>query len=90
MDKSQRHRRLWQLSVSHLQAAKHDCWKEINELPTEQAKRFRYNSKRGIWTEDEIQIKIEKQVSTSCLSQLFSRNEAKCDVVANWRNRRSR
>ena len=61
-DQSLRQKRLWKLSASHIQATKHDCWHQINKLPTEHAKRFRYSPRKGTWTEDEIQLKIEETV----------------------------
>uniref|UniRef100_H2YDU5 Alpha-type protein kinase domain-containing protein n=1 Tax=Ciona savignyi TaxID=51511 RepID=H2YDU5_CIOSA len=60
-NQTQRQKRMWKLSASHITATKRDGWKEINSIPTERAKRYRYSPRKGIWTEDEIQLKIEKE-----------------------------
>ncbi|XP_076804356.1 eukaryotic elongation factor 2 kinase-like isoform X2 [Clavelina lepadiformis] len=60
-DSGQRQKRMWKLSASHVRATQRDIWQEINALPTERAKRYRYSPRKGTWTEDEIQMKIEKE-----------------------------
>lgn len=55
---------MWKLSATKARLSRKESWLEINSLETVTAKRFRYSPRKGIWTEDEIQIKIEKQVST--------------------------
>nr|XP_026694351.1 eukaryotic elongation factor 2 kinase isoform X4 [Ciona intestinalis] len=60
-NQNQRQKRMWKLSASHITATKRDGWKNINSLPTERAKRFRYSPRKGTWTEDEIQLKVETE-----------------------------
>lgn len=54
-------KRMWKLSAFHARMTQSDHWKEINTLSTERAKRYRYSPRKGIWTEDIIQIKIQKK-----------------------------
>lgn len=73
-DKSLRQKKLWKLSASHVQATQRDCWHVINQVPTERAKRFRYSPRKGTWTEDEILIKMEKQVFIAFLYHVLNSN----------------
>ena len=65
LDRKQRQRKMWKLSATKARISRKESWIEINALPTVTAKRFRYSPRKGIWTEDEIQIKIETRVSVT-------------------------
>lgn len=58
-----RGKRMWKLSANHARSTQRDIWASVNNLPVEKVKRYRYSPRKGIWTEDEIEIKIEQEVS---------------------------
>nr|XP_039268427.1 eukaryotic elongation factor 2 kinase-like isoform X2 [Styela clava] len=55
-----RGKRMWKLSASHARATARDLWSAINNLPVEKVHRYRYSPRKGIWTEDDIEIKMEE------------------------------
>lgn len=57
-----RGKKMWKLSANHARATHREQWAAVNNLKVERARRYRYSPRKGTWCEDEIEIKIEKEV----------------------------
>jgi len=66
---------MWKLSASRVRATQQDTWHELNLVPTEIAKRYRYSPRKGVWTEDEVKIKVEEKVWIKMYAIFFTSSE---------------